>query len=90
MTHTVVVGGTAVTVGQQTTVATLRRVMGVREEVSAFYRTDDVVHLLHDTEPVVERIPEGAVIEFHPGPIGPDTELGTGGTRRSDTGGGTE
>lgn len=77
MPHTVVVDGTEITVGGRTTVATLRKVAGVPSETTGFYRTDGVIHLLHDDEPVAARVPEGAVVEFHPGPIGPDTEPGT-------------
>ena len=86
MPHTVVVRGTEITVGKQTTVATLREVVGSPQNATAFYQTNDVVHLLHDTETVAERVPDETVIGFYRGQIGPETELETDDTRRSDTG----
>lgn len=85
MPHTVVVDGTELTVGKQTTVATLRKVAGIPQEATVFYRANGVIHLLHDTETVVERVPDETVIEFHPGQIGPGTEFEPDDTGHDDT-----
>jgi hypothetical protein len=84
MSHTVVVDGTTVTVGAQTRLPTLRKAMGITHQTTAFYRTNDAIRILHDSEPVAAQVPEGTVIEFHSGPIGPETDLESGDTRDAD------
>ncbi|ELY54945.1 hypothetical protein C491_17649 [Natronococcus amylolyticus DSM 10524] len=69
------VGGTTVTVGAQTRLPTLRKALGIAHETTAFYRTNDVIRILDDSEPVATQVPDGAVIEFRSGPIGPETDL---------------
>ena len=84
MPHTVVIEETTLTVGAQTRLPTIRKVMGISHETTAFYRTNDVIRILHDADPVATQVPDGAVIEFHAGPIGPGTELKPDNTRDSD------
>ncbi|MDG5761566.1 hypothetical protein QA600_19750 [Natronococcus sp. A-GB1] len=84
MPHTVVIEGTSVTIGAQTRLPTLRKAMGIPDETTAFYRTNDVIRILHDADPVATQVPDGTVIEFHAGPIGPATELGVDDTRDAD------
>ncbi len=84
MPQTVVIDGTTLTVGAQTRLPTPRKVMGIPHQTTAFYRTNDVIRILHDADPVAAQVPEGAVIEFHAGPIGPGTELEPDDTPGSD------
>jgi sulfur carrier protein ThiS len=71
MPQTVIVNGEEILVGENTTIAVLRKAAKISDETIAFYQTDDdVVRLLQDDEIIAERVPEGATIEFHPGQIG--------------------
>ncbi|AGB39938.1 hypothetical protein [Natronococcus occultus] len=64
MPQTVTVDGEEMLVGDRTTVAAVRKFADVSDDAIAFYREDDVVRLLQNTEVIVERVPEGTAIEF--------------------------
>ncbi|MDG5821309.1 hypothetical protein [Natronococcus sp. A-GB7] len=85
MPHTVVVNGAEITVGEQTTVATLQEIADVPQEATAFFRANDVIYLLHDTETIAERVPDEATIGFYRGQIGPETDLEADNGGRSGT-----
>lgn len=81
MPQTVVVNGEEVLVGENTTIAVLRKAVGVADGTVAFYQTDeDIVRLLQDDDVITEHVPDGATVEFHPGQIGLRSE-----NRRDDT-----
>lgn len=81
MPRTVIVDGEEMVVGEQTTVAAVRKFADVPDGAVAFYRRDGTVRLLEDTETVAERIPDGGALEFRAGPIGEGTDLATDGER---------
>ena len=71
MPQTVIVNGEEILVGENTTIAVLRKAAEIADGTVAFSQTDDdIVRLLQDDAVITEQVPEGATIEFHPGQIG--------------------